>query len=34
MALKLFDAVKQFMIDNFRLKSTQFEKTESIGITF
>ena len=32
MALKLF--VKQFMMDTFMLKLTQFEKTGSIGKTF
>ena len=32
MALKLF--VKQFMMDTFLLKLTQFEKTGSIGKTF
>ena len=34
MALKLFEVVKQFMMDTFLLKLTQFEKTGSIGKTF
>ena len=33
MALNLFEFVEQFMIDNFLLKLTQFEKTRSIEKT-
>ena len=31
MALKLFEFVEQFIMDNFLLKLIQFEKTGSIG---
>ena len=34
MAVKLFEAVEQLMMDTFLLKLTQFEKTGSIGKTF
>ena len=34
MPLKLFEIVEQFMMDNFVIKSNQFEKTGSIGKTF
>ena len=34
MALKLFEFVEQFMMENFMSKSTQFEKTGAIGSTF
>ena len=34
MALKLFEFVDQFIMDNFLLKLTQFEKTGSKGKIF
>ena len=34
MALKLFEILEQFMMGNFLLKLTQFEKTGSIQKTF
>ena len=34
MALKLFEFVEKFMMGTLLLKSTQFEKTGSIGKTF
>ena len=33
MALKLFEFVEQFIIEAVFIKSTQFEKTRSIGKT-
>ena len=34
MDFKLFEFLEQFMISTFSIKSTQFEKTESIGKLF